>query len=284
MASIKTTGIPFAPQDYGIKLGVFPSSDARFGVQVDISTNSSTGPWRPLKGLTPAGGQWNVVTDYLPNDGQRRYYRARHTAQGYDPSTNIVVSALPARILPGQRVEVPAFTGIGVPVDIYLSSANAVRVGSAGNSGAILKPLAISGMTFHNEHSTRNRDVSNGFYLQLASSDSTEEDYRTGFILAPGVNIRKFGFRAWRTTTDAQIRLQLLRTTTLGAAIGLGTLLSHTSTITTAPVYVESSQFAHTVSTNFSYGFELRMGGGGGFQRFIDAVVFYEMSEYRQAV
>lgn len=97
-------------QEYGIQVTVtYQHASTALGSQnpqAEIwrtvsSTSSATVPstagWKPLVTL-PEGSQ-RTYTDVLPNDGNRRFYRVRHTQVGFSPSTwhNDWESAIPRK-------------------------------------------------------------------------------------------------------------------------------------------------------------------------------------------
>lgn len=69
---------------YGNVLGVYPSSDPSFDVEIQRASGSSTGTFAQIVRLDPVEGSVGMVyRDILPNDNTTRVYRARHVKAGY---------------------------------------------------------------------------------------------------------------------------------------------------------------------------------------------------------
>lgn len=103
MTSIDTSG-PALRTEYAVKVAFWPSSDPLASVELERSSNSSTGPFRTAARFTPNAivEPFTVYTDFLPNTTSRFYYRGRTMRKGHDPSTYAeTVSARPARLQPG---------------------------------------------------------------------------------------------------------------------------------------------------------------------------------------
>lgn len=113
-----------APLKGGVMLGVSPSSDPTFDMEIARATSS--GVYDTVARLTAKGSGIPVsYTDILPVDGFSRSYKARAVKDGWDPSAyTAVVSAKPVYLpeiapnitpLTGQTVGAPLFISTGAP-------------------------------------------------------------------------------------------------------------------------------------------------------------------------
>ena len=67
----------------GIIVGLHPSSQPNFGVELSRAAGTSTHSFETVRKIGPNSGEPNVYTDLLPLSTIRYLYRARHVREGY---------------------------------------------------------------------------------------------------------------------------------------------------------------------------------------------------------
>lgn len=201
--SIVSVG-PFTQTFYGVYLGLHGSTDTRFSMELQRTTEDLSGTppftWVNVGQFPPEAGGVVRHIDLLPNDGVVRSYRARHIGLGYTagPWTDSV-SASPTKVL-HRRPDVPIFGGGGPGnVDIWVKSTDSIKVGSRGSSGTITKTLRIPHTAF--EAGTTG-SLFNKNLLYIHAANTAENNATAGAVFPPGVTITGFDALVYQGSTN----------------------------------------------------------------------------------
>lgn len=139
--------VPIEDQvDFGIVVGVYPSSDERFNIEFQRMTTATT--WATVQ--TWNGGDYNAplqFRDPLPNDNKTRSYRARHAYPGYTAgSWTATVSAKPTLLGNSEKPQL-ALSARPVGVPFILSTATSLRFGRSTGAGLFQSGANLIGKT-----------------------------------------------------------------------------------------------------------------------------------------
>lgn len=131
-----------APLKAGVMLGVSPSSDPTFDMEIARATSS--GVYTTVTRLTGKGlGVPVVFTDILPVDNFTRSYKARAVKDGWkEGDYTSVVSAKPVE-LPEITPNVTPLTGKGIGSPLFVSTGAPVTVGQKVATSNVRKYLTI---------------------------------------------------------------------------------------------------------------------------------------------
>lgn len=137
-----------APLQSGVLLGVSPSSDPTFDVEIARSPTSS-GTYETVARLTPIGqGVPVMYKDLLPDDNVTRLYKARAVKSGWlEGDYTAAVSAKPI-VMPEVLPNITPVTGKALGVSVYISTGAPTAYGSAASTGAFAKQSILAGSDF----------------------------------------------------------------------------------------------------------------------------------------
>lgn len=183
----------FRRTETGIILGIHPSTARNFAIEVRRSTQSSTSSttW-VTEHLDPSSGfvQYRVP---LPLSTRRYYFQARHTGLGYSAGNYTpIVSAMPVKF--PLIVSVPILRGKNAAVEIpkgnvWLTSAQTIKVGTLATTGTITKSLRFAGHEFAAATTATKWVRSNaGLAIPQSGAGSTHSFWGV-FFFPPGVTL-----------------------------------------------------------------------------------------------
>ena len=131
-----------APLKSGVMLGVSPSSDPTFDVEIARATSS--GVYATITRMTPKGeGVPALYTDVLPVDGFTRSYKARAVKDGWlEGDYTAVVSGKPIQ-LPEIGPNITPLTGQTVGAPLFISTGAPPQYGKANNADAYTKSFTV---------------------------------------------------------------------------------------------------------------------------------------------
>ena len=207
-----------APLKSGVMLGISPSSDPTFDVEMARATSS--GVYTTLARLTNKGeGNPSLYTDLAPLDGQARSYKARAVKDGWTPGDyTAVVSAKPV-LLPEISPNVTPLTGKGIGSNVFLSTAQKVQFGSAANQKYYRKTLRVGAGDCM-------ADTSTGLYAFNGQGElypnSTNNSVHTYFapVGAPlGCIFVSMKARVYRGTTGGTVEVDFNQVNSTGAVV-----------------------------------------------------------------
>lgn len=262
----------------GLLIGMAPSTLSGYGIELQRTSDSGTGgaassAAASIAELDPVALAGVPYFDELPADRQKRFYRARHIADGYTEGawTAWTTGHLPVQLsekdmrnATAQVTGYPSHRSISMTDDLYaVSAANSVgtqfstnmylpstytlNVGTTGTPSSITKTLKIPFGEFLPKSNTTKWDVGTG-YLFNASTGGGSMLFYASAVLPAGVTITETGFRFYRDSPADTVTGTLYR---LGDS---GSVTTITQTIITgggAGGYVTATDTAaETVGTD----------------------------------
>lgn len=239
------------PLKTGVILGISPSSDPTF--DVELARASSSGSYTTLGRLTPKGSGIPVsYTDLLPDDNAIRLYKARAVKDGWEPGDyTSVVSAKP-QPLPEISPNITPVTGKPLGVSVFMSNAAPTAYGSPASTGAFEKMSVLAGTDFIGiTNSVPYRTGANfGSLRPTTANSSTQFVYVANAQIPIGVTV--YGVEALyrRGSTNAVFAVALDSIGTTGNSI---TRYQKTSTSihATQGLTLASSSFSFTNENTF---------------------------------
>lgn len=270
----------------GVELGIHPSTEGRFAIELRRSTQSSTSStaWFTHQ-LDPSSGNFQYVVS-LPLSTQTYYFQARHVGIGYsNGSYTPVVSAKPVKIALGGTPKIARGKSGAVEVplgDVWLTSGKTIKVGTQATTSKEPKVLRVPYSQFaHNKGGALIMD--NGV---LRNSTLTLQTYESGVYLPRGIRLTHILSRGYRsgTSTSSRLVVNLIRYSSLGVGTGLAT-----NTHTAAGWSSQGSTLNQTVGAE-GYTLELAMQSSSptppastNGSRFAYVDITYEMPSYVKA-
>lgn len=236
------------PHKSGVMLGMSPSSDPTFDIEMARATSS--GVYVTIARLTPKGSGIPVsFTDILPVDNTRRSYKARAVKDGWDPGDyTAVVSAKPI-ILPEISPNVTPLTGQKIGANLYLSTAQSLAYGTPAVAQSYKKTVRAGGTAFVPGSSGVSFSYGIGTLIPTTKNVSTQANYVAHVELPENVTVYKARWIYSRTSANAVFRAELYSVSTAGTA----TLrYGKTSTSVSAATQVlSSSSFSFSVASRY---------------------------------
>lgn len=279
---------PLLPEtQYGVTVGLYPSSDASFDVELQRSVGSSASTsFSKILQLNPSEGQSALqFIDRTPNDNIYRYYRARHVKQGYpNGSYTTIAKAKPDVVLTGFR-DYPQLelTGGAVGADIQLAASKSVVVGSAVAGGTKTKSLFLAPYFFVPEAPNTSKlfysDAANPNVFPSTYGAASTQSLYGPVVLPIGATITRVASFLVRDSTNDTAKVTLTRS---------GTNLSTMTQAGGGSGEVLSSVMSHAVNSTNQFGYSLRVklkrGGTTGSATLDYVKVTYTIDDYVTAI
>lgn len=140
------------PLKSGVMLGVSPSSDPTFDVEMAKATSS--GVYLTVARLTGKGdGVPTLYTDLFPVDGKARSYKARAVKDGWIAGDYTAVVSAKAVVLPEIAPNITPITGQTVGAKLFLSTGTPPQYGKANLAQYYDVPLDIYPFEFQSTSS-----------------------------------------------------------------------------------------------------------------------------------
>lgn len=228
----------------GIRIGVYPSSDASASIELERATAGSSSSFLRIASMSAFAGQVQAsMDDRLPADGVRRFYRARSVRGDAASTYTRTVSAKPATLLMN-TVMTPPLSGTPIGVDGWISSGVTWKVGRPGAAGSIAKRLRVPFTAMMPKTSAT---VFRSSRAWITGGPST---FYAEILLPPGVTMTGVQMRNWGNSVVDVIGARLLRVGTTGNTVSLSTLvqtgghgwntisMSVTESVTSSKAYV----------------------------------------------
>ena len=239
------------PLKAGVMLGVSPSSDPNFDVEIARATSS--GVYATIARMTPKGSGVPVVyTDILPRDNRTRLYKARAVREGWlEGDYTAEVSATPIE-LPSVVPNITPVTGKPLGVSVFISTAAPTAYGSPMSTGALAKPAVLAGADFIGiTNSVPYRTGANfGSMRPTTANASTQFVYVANAQVPVGVTVYGVEVLYRRGSTNAKFAVGIDRIGTTGDSV---TYYQKTSTSihATQGLTLSSSSFAFTTVNTY---------------------------------
>lgn len=283
-----------APLKSGLILGISPSSDPTFDVELARATSS--GVYDTVARLTPKGSGIPVTyTDILPVDNRAWSYKARAVQAGWEPGDYTTAVTGRAIFLPEVVPNITPLTGKGIGAPLFISTGFAPVVGNASARSAERKYVNVS---FTNLISAN--PPAGGLKPQFSPPLSSPETDPLGIgafsvTLPPGVTVREatlFGRIGSSTGVIDPLKDKVqcyiaLSETDLGSYSTVA-LLAITTTFGAGTWSVGTSTLNSVASTdNLLFGHVLVQNTGSGSTSnagFINLRVGYDMPSYDKAL
>lgn len=255
------SGLPYPiTVKYVIQVGLYPSSDPGFGIELQRSVGS-TSNFGQIALISPETGSGFVrYSDVLPHTTATYYYRARHTKPGYTDGafTGIVASTVGrlAQFQPGNEPFV-SLTAAGFGQDIYLTPGNTIKVGtqsiSTASTGAyITKEMRLNPNLFQASFTTAK--------VQYFQTGAGPNDHNALQLICPvdipvGVTIQSVGAQFNRPSTKQLTRVRLYVNRDQASSGAVTQKLWDKTSTATGYHSVTSSSILRTVGSTETYVF-----------------------------
>lgn len=271
-----------APLKSGIILGVSPSSDPTF--DVDIARATSSGSYMSIARLTPKGSGIPVsYTDILPVTTSRYSYKARAVKDGWlEGDYTAVVTARPI-FLPEFPPPITPVTGKAIGVDVFLSTGQRLAYGNADSPSSFGKSVVVSGTMFRPKSTGVSYSYGIGTLVPTTRNPSTGQNYSATVFLPDNATVYKASWIYSRSSAAAVFRAALYSVSTAG----LATLqYGKTSTaVSGTPLVLTSSSFSFGVGANYLVSeVAMKSTANGNDASIVSLEVFYRTPNVQTAV
>lgn len=235
-----------APLKSGVILGVSPSSDPTFDVEIARATSS--GVYATITRLTPKAGLPVSYTDLLPVDNFARTYKARAVKDGWLAGDyTSPISAKPV-VLPEVAPNITPLTGRGIGINVFLSTGQQIQFGSAAVQEYYTKTLRLVASDCMAVTSTEQYAFNGSGELYPNSTNNSDHNYFSPTPLPIGAIITGLSSRVFRGTTGGKVTTTLQQINSTGGITGTATLTStgtgyHTMATTGAVSFPASTAF-----------------------------------------
>lgn len=239
-----------APLKSGVILGVSPSSDPTFDVEIARATSS--GVYSTITRLTPKAGLPVSYTDLLPVDNFTRTYKARAVKDGWLAGDyTSPVSAKPV-VLPEVAPNITPVTGQPLGVSVFISTAAPTAYGSAASTGALAKLTNLAGTDFIGitNNVPYRTGLNFGSLRPTTANSSTQYVYVANAQVPLGVTVYGVSALYRRGSTNAIFAIGLDSIGTTGNSVTRYQQVS-TATHPTQGLTLASSSFAFTNENTF---------------------------------
>lgn len=256
---------------YGIVLSITPTDNT---YPIELYRAPDDGAGNPDTGnailadsrLFAAHG--DVFADMLPNDNAKRFYRWRHVVAGgtagsytawvwarpdFLPQTYTQPKTLvvPLRSMPladgSTNLAAQDATGQTAAADVYVPTANTVKVGTLATPSALTKTLRIPFAQFMPAATTTANNYSTGLSSILPLTANTVAFFRASTVLPKGVTVTQLAMRASRNDATNDFAEATLYSSDDSAAATLLATCTHTgtgkSTVTAALSQLVGSEY-----------------------------------------
>lgn len=216
-----------APLKSGVILGVSPSSDPTFDVEIARATSS--GVYATVARLTPKGGGVPVsYTDILPVNNLAQSYKARAVKDGWLEGTYTAVVTAKAIALPEIAPNITPLTGQTIGAPLFISTGAPPKYGRTQLPSAYRKPEVVYPFEFV---------VSNSANTYVASATKVYPGaplVATPFYaksnLPSGSSVAQVDWLYYRPSTKGSLRFRVQRVSDVEVTT---TLIDYTATGTT---------------------------------------------------
>jgi len=202
MATVPTQDrLTLTQPKYGITVGIYPSSNPSFDVELQrgISTSATPSLVAPTSSRFSQiavlgvinGGARVDYQDGLPQSNQFYWYRARSIRDGWTPSAFTTAVNAQSGIIPASIPGAIPFTGRPINTELRLTTAAVLQIASTAGStaGFITKTITFSGGQFQSQTSTgkvtRGTSTSGTVTLGAIQCSSVGGQTCVGFIPMP---------------------------------------------------------------------------------------------------
>lgn len=191
------------PLKTGVMLGVSPSSDPTFDVEIARATSS--GVYETIDRLSPnTGGVYPSFTDILPGTTNTFSYKARAIKDGWNAGdyTN-AVTVRPSQ-LPEYFPPITPLTGKGIGAPLFVASAAPPTVGRANSVQYVRKYLTLSFTEIQPDHTTSTERLFYDAVPPLAYAENAPNT-ASGWMsaaLPPGVILRSLTLNGYVGTAS----------------------------------------------------------------------------------
>lgn len=238
-----------APLKVGVVLGISPSSDPTFDVELARATSS--GVYDTIGRLSPKGSGIPVsFTDLLPDDNTTRLYKARAVKDGWEPGD--YTSAVSAKPIPLPEIppNITPLTGKGIGSILYVSTGTPVSVGTPAVAAYVNKTLRIAGSAFIPKTNALGYTYGDNGTLQTSSvSASTEFRFQARFAIPIGAMVTGALVVYSRNSTNTFFAVQVRSVSTVGSGTQQW---QKASTGTGSNLVLQSSTFSYTAETSYT--------------------------------
>lgn len=280
---------PSRPLYAGLLIGLAPSTQSGFGIELQRTSESGAGgaastAATSIAELDPVALAGVPYFDDQPADGQKRFYRARHIADGYTEGawTAWTTGHLPAqfsekdvRNATAQVTGYPSHRSISMTdeyyaasaanplgsefsTSMYLPSTYTINVGTTGTPQTITKTIRVPHAEFM-PMTTATDFVYSQEYLRPNSTSGTM-DYVATILVPPGVTLTEFASQLFRTSSSgaATASVALYRVDAPSAGAATLALLTHsgsswqTGTAAISQLVTSTQAYVATVSLRTS--------------------------------
>lgn len=267
-----------SPLKMGIILGISPSSDPTFDVELARATSS--GVYETIGRLTPKGSGIPVsYTDLMPQDNVLRLYKARAVKDGWEPGDyTTAVSAKPT-LLPEASPNITPLTGKGIGSPLYVSTGFPVQTGTPSVAAYTSKTVRVAGSAFIPKNNTIGYTYGDAGTLQASSlSASTAFRFQTRFAVPVGATVTGAGVAYSRLSTAEAFAVQVLSVSSVGSATQQW---QKSSTSLGSSLTLQSSTFSFSAANNYTV-MELQVSPSGavGQLSVFFAELYYQVQTY----
>lgn len=280
---------------YGIGVGIFPSSDPTFDLEIQrgASTSAGTAPSSSQFSQVAVIGVINqsevVYRDNLPATKTQWWYRARSIRTGWTPSAfTSAVGAQSGPLPQGQTPGAVPYSGRPINVSLRLTTAATLQLASTAGStaGKLAKSLRFPAAGFQPVSSTTKWFLGpgalGGYSLQASTTPAT---FIQSYIMPKGISVTswKMSYVRFSAAAGSTFKVVLHKVSSSGGDVILKTFTPSTSgngTITT-------STLNYTYTTAGGYLFALltfnRAGGILKLEEVNYTELGYNMTQYGHA-
>lgn len=177
----------------GIILGVHPSTERNFNIELRRSTQSSTASTNWVTELLQPTSGFFTHRVPLPLSTRTFYFQARHTGLGYSAGAYTpVVSAKPVAL--PLAVTTPITRGksgdIEAPLaNVWLTSAKTIKVGTQATTATKDKSMIVGAYAFHEGTTSTLFNRLGGGLAPSTNAGATTQEFWATFIFPSGVTL-----------------------------------------------------------------------------------------------
>lgn len=238
-----------SPLKSGVMLGVSPSSDPTFDMEIARATSS--GVYATVARMTPKGdGSPVVFTDLLPVDGRARSYKGRAVKDGWNASAYTAVVTAKPTYLPDVAPNITPLTGKAIGSNMFLSTGQAVAFGGVASPSSYGGHSRTAALLFRPKSSGISYSYGIGTLVPTSRNASTAANYSATVPLPVGVSVYKASWYYVRSTAGAVFRAELYAVSTAGVATSK---YAQTSAAVSGGVQVLSSSSFAAFTINSGY-------------------------------
>ena len=214
-----TPALPVRPLNYGIVLSITPT-DQTYNIEVYRAPDNGAGA--PDVGNAVLidsrcyASLGDILTDPLPNDNAKRFYRWRHTvdggtagaytgwvwarpdflAQTYSPQKTSALQLRASLLADGfGNLAAQDATGQTAPGDLYVPNVNTVKVGTLASPSSLTKTIRIPFSLFIAQAGTLNWNTQSNY---LTPNGAVASAFTASIVLPKGITVTSLDWRCAR--------------------------------------------------------------------------------------